>query len=77
MFLSMGGRFVMSDDSHGIDHIATNYARMLDFINRAGIKQMHYASRDATSTDPRFPHTGFSSMPVEQLSQLPFWTKDQ
>ena len=28
----MEGRFTMSDDSHGIDQIGTNYPRMLAFF---------------------------------------------
>jgi histidinol-phosphatase (PHP family) len=70
----MGGRFVMSDDSHGIDQIATNYTRLLDFIQKVGIKEIHYADSDASSKDSRFPNAGFSSIAVDDLVQLPFWT---
>ena len=35
----------MSDDSHGTDQVGTNYARMLAFIQRAGIEKIHFADR--------------------------------
>lgn len=73
MFLRMGGGFVMSDDSHGIDQIGTNYARLLAFIRKAGIDQIHYADRAGVRKDSRFPNAGFSSIAVTDLAQSPFW----
>jgi histidinol-phosphatase (PHP family) len=73
MFLRMGGGFVMSDDSHGIDQIGTNYARLLAFIRKAGKDQIHYADRAGVRKDSRFPNAGFSSIAVTDLAQSPFW----
>ena len=75
MFLRMGGGFVMSDDSHGIDQIATNYARLLAFIQEAGIEKIYYADSAGVRKDSRFPNAGFSSIAVTDLAQLPFWAK--
>jgi histidinol-phosphatase (PHP family) len=75
MFLRMGGGFVMSDDSHGIDQIGTNYARLLAFIQKAGIEQIHYADSAGVRKDSRFPNAGFSTITVTDLTQLPFWAK--
>ncbi|KAF2180511.1 histidinol-phosphatase-like protein [Zopfia rhizophila CBS 207.26] len=77
VFLRMGGRFTMSDDSHSTDQVGTNYGRLLDFIQMAGIERIHYADHDAQSQDSRFPRTGFSSIAVDELAQLPFWTANQ
>ncbi|KAF2877456.1 histidinol-phosphatase [Massariosphaeria phaeospora] len=77
MFLGMGGRFAMSDDSHGIDQIGTNYARLLAFIHQAGIKQIYFAEPTIPKQDTRFPNASFSSIAVETLTQLPFWEKHQ
>jgi histidinol-phosphatase (PHP family) len=68
MFLRKGGGFVMSDDSHGIDHIGTNYARLLAFIKTAGIERIHYAERAGQGREGRF-----SSIALADLVQLPFW----
>ncbi|KAF2786553.1 histidinol-phosphatase [Melanomma pulvis-pyrius CBS 109.77] len=77
IFIRMGGRFTMSDDSHGADQVGTNYARMLAFIQQAGIKQIHYADLEAPRKDSRFPTAGFSSISVDDLARLPFWSKNQ
>jgi histidinol-phosphatase (PHP family) len=71
----MGGGFVMSDDSHGIDQIGTNYARLLAFIQKAGIEKIHYADSAGVRIDSRFPIAGFSSITVTDLARLPFWAK--
>lgn len=72
----MGGRFAMSDDSHGTDQVGTNYPRLLQFIQKVGIKEIFYVDRDAEITDSRFS-AGLSSITVDDLRQLPFWTSAQ
>ena len=63
----------MSDDSHGIDQVGTNYPSLLDFIKKAGITEIHYADPDALSNDSRFPNAGFSSIAIQDLIELPYW----
>lgn len=75
MFLRLKGGFVMSDDSHGIDQIGTNYPRLLAFIQKTGIENIHYADRAGTRKDSRFPSAGFTSIAVADLAQLQFWSK--
>lgn len=74
MFLTMKGGFVMSDDSHGVEHLGTNYGRLLAFIQKVGIKEMHYMEADGVRRDSRFPNAGWSSIRVADLAQLKFWT---
>jgi histidinol-phosphatase (PHP family) len=64
----------MSDDSHGIDQIGTNYARLLTFIQKAGIREIHYIDPSGTRGDDRFPDAGFASIATSKLEALPFWT---
>jgi histidinol-phosphatase (PHP family) len=73
MFLRLGGAFVMSDDSHGIDQIGTNYARLLSFIQKAGIEELHYIDPSGVRKDKRFPSAGFASITTSGLAALPFW----
>lgn len=76
MFLSMGGGFVLSDDSHGIEQIGTNYPRLLDYIQKTGIQKIHFATRGCGERiDGRFPSAGFSTMAVGDLAELPFWSR--
>ncbi|KAF5845478.1 hypothetical protein GGP41_003086 [Bipolaris sorokiniana] len=70
MFLRMRGGFVMSDDSHGIDHIGTNYARLLAFIQTVGTDRIHYVERAEQGKGTRF-----ASIALTDLVQLPFWEK--
>ena len=39
-WLRLGGRFTMSDDSHGTAHVATNYRRGLAFLRGLGVKEV-------------------------------------
>jgi histidinol-phosphatase (PHP family) len=77
MFLRLGGAFVMSDDSHGIEHIGTNYARLLTFIQRAGIEEIHYVDTSGVRSNNRFPTAGFASITTSKLAALPFWNNIQ
>ncbi|KAM7199908.1 histidinol-phosphatase [Naviculisporaceae sp. PSN 640] len=48
-FLSLGGKFTFSDDSHGIAQVATNYTRGLDYLESLGVKELWTLER---STHP-------------------------
>jgi histidinol-phosphatase (PHP family) len=75
MFMSMGGGFVLSDDSHGIEQIGTNYPRLLKYIQKAGVDKIHFAAKGCgVRVDSRFPSAGFSTITVADLAELPFWT---
>jgi HisJ family histidinol phosphate phosphatase len=39
-WVKMGGKFTMSDDSHGIAQVATNYLRGLDYLEGLGVKEV-------------------------------------
>ncbi|KAH7070943.1 Polymerase/histidinol phosphatase-like protein [Paraphoma chrysanthemicola] len=75
MFLRQGGAFVMSDDSHGIEQIGTNYARLLAFIQKAEIAEIHFVDAGGVRTDKRFPSAGFSSITTSSLAESSFWEK--
>ena len=77
-FLALGGRFTISDDSHGIAHIALNYDKVVDCIKRAGIPQMCFlapVSDTVLPHDTRFPSAGWKSIDVAELEQLEFWKR--
>lgn len=38
--MKIGGKFTMSDDSHGIAHIATNYSRALTYLESLGVNEV-------------------------------------
>lgn len=39
-WVKMGGKFTMSDDSHGIAQVATNYERALDYLESLGVQEV-------------------------------------
>lgn len=39
-WINMGGKFTMSDDSHGIAQVATNYSRALTFLEGLGVQEV-------------------------------------
>ncbi|KAF2264014.1 histidinol-phosphatase [Lojkania enalia] len=75
LFLKRGGRFTISDDSHGVEQVGTNYSRLLEFIRNAGIQRIHYADGSALRSNSRFPNASFSSIAVCDLAQHPFWIR--
>lgn len=64
----------MSDDSHDVGQIGTHYPRLLEYMQKAGIKDVHYVDGEAVTKDTRF-NAGFSGIAIDELVQLPFWNK--
>lgn len=46
-WLAMGGRFTLSDDSHGIAQVATNYGRALDYLEGLGVAEVWTLRRES------------------------------
>ena len=74
----MGGRFTLSDDSHGVAHVGLNYDKMLHCIKAASITEVCFlapASESILPQDPRFPHVGWETISVSELEQHSFWKR--
>lgn len=71
-FLARGGRFCLSDDSHGVDQVGLNFHRVLAFVEQVGISTLHYLqlSDGASGADSRFPRTQIASIGVEETKKL-------
>lgn len=72
-FLEMGGRFTLSDDSHGVEQVGTNYERVLQFVEETGIKEVHFLERGGVAFDQRFPNVSMSSVSLAELKRHAFW----
>ncbi|PWY64059.1 histidinol-phosphatase [Aspergillus heteromorphus CBS 117.55] len=77
-FLARGGRFCLSDDSHGLDQVGLNFHRVVPFLEQAGISTMHYlalgeADSGGEKVDPRFPRTQIKSVALAEVKEMPFW----
>ncbi|PLB37344.1 histidinol-phosphatase [Aspergillus candidus] len=72
-FLARGGRFCLSDDSHGLDQVGLNFHRVLAFVEQVGIAKLHYLALGDEGVDARFPRTCVREVSVEELKTRPFW----
>ncbi|KAJ5902737.1 hypothetical protein N7495_003265 [Penicillium taxi] len=77
-FLARGGRFCLSDDSHGVEQVSLNFHLVLNFLDTVGISSVHYLQLAeslelSTAPDSRFPLTQIASVSTEDLKQMAFW----
>lgn len=40
-FMKMGGMLTLSDDSHGVAHVGTNYEKGIEFLESLGLKELY------------------------------------
>ena len=74
----MGGRFTISDDSHGVAQVGLNYDKVLESIQAASINQICFLAPVSDSIlpqDPRFPKVGWKTISVADLEQHKFWKR--
>lgn len=69
---AMGGTVVLSDDSHGIEHVGACYDQVANFLKKQNIETVGVLGKDRgvglTSVSTTTIH-------LSDLLQLPFWTK--
>jgi len=41
----MGGKFTLSDDSHGVAQVGLNFERVLDYLKSLGVTELYYLER--------------------------------
>ncbi len=69
-------RFCLSDDSHGISHVALNYGRALPFLDAVGISSLTYLQHNPAPQDksePRFQSLHFGQLDMTELREHAFW----
>ena len=76
-FDKIGGRFCLSDDSHGVEQIALNYDQCIPYLERNHIARVYFLQplrqRLNKPLDSRFPNVGLQSLALHELRTLPFW----
>jgi histidinol-phosphatase (PHP family) len=76
-FKQMGGRFTLSDDSHGVEQVALNYDRAWsNNVLRAGLTELYHLepTTDASKLhDPRFPKVCWKRTSVTELETHAFF----
>lgn len=75
--MKLGGRFTLSDDSHGVEQVGLNYEKVLEFVESCGIKELHFLERGGVAFDDRFPGVSVSSASLADLKGHAFWSVDR
>lgn len=77
-FLARGGKFCLSDDSHGVEQVALNYHQLHSFMQDAGIQKLHYLvhteEKHSRPFREEFPNCVLGAATVEELSTHAFWS---
>lgn len=50
-WLRIGGKFTLSDDSHGIAQVGTNYGRGLDYLKSLGVESLWTLRREVSAEE--------------------------
>ena len=61
----------MSDDSHGITQVGTNYGRCLGFAEKTGIASISFLEKGAATKDSRFPGISTNAVNLIELKEHP------
>lgn len=73
----MGGRFALSDDSHGVEQVGLNYQGVLDTVRQAGIQELVFFEKKASGSHAQNGDTSrvsLSTRSVAEVEASPFWT---
>jgi len=47
-FLKMGGKFTLSDDSHGIAHVGSHLQEAIEYLEEIGVRSLYHFEKRAT-----------------------------
>lgn len=71
--MRLGGRFTLSDDSHGIDQIGLNFEKVLAFMENTGIKEV-YCINSGHENDFKAASQTARKIPMAELKKHGFWS---
>ncbi|KAG7007851.1 histidinol-phosphatase [Physcia stellaris] len=69
-FLAKGGRFTLSDDSHGVDQVGSFYDRLLRFVKDTGIRDVVVFQQGSTTRDSRFRNIDIATVTAAYLTDI-------
>jgi len=47
----MGGKFTLSDDSHSVDHVGTNYLGVIEYLESLGVTELYTLERRESTSN--------------------------
>ncbi|KAI5921268.1 histidinol phosphate phosphatase HisJ family protein [Camillea tinctor] len=72
-WLALGGRFTLSDDSHGVAQLGTNYARALAYLEGLGVREVWTLRRreaQPSSSGDKAARLEERSVPLEDIKAV-------
>lgn len=75
-FISLDGRFTLSDDAHSSEQVGLNYARTLEYVKSLGLTKLCYLEKlpmGEMAIDV-LDACAVRTMSIEELEMEPFWT---
>jgi histidinol phosphatase-like PHP family hydrolase len=63
----MGGKFTLSDDSHGVAQVGLNFNRIVKYLNEIGVKELYYPGTSVRDAEKKW---------VSQQTLIPLPLKD-
>ena len=64
MIKNVGGKFTLSDDSHGPHAVANNYHLLLAYLKETGVTEVYHLVKTPT---------GVEEAKIEDIQNHPFW----
>lgn len=65
--MDRGGRFTLSDDSHGVSQVGTHYDTLLAFAKEVGIHCLVFFERDSWSSSSNADRVGAVSTTLHDI----------
>lgn len=73
LILERGGRFCLSDDSHGIAQVGLNLHKCVEYLESLGAEAIYYLALEGTADNTK---TVVKSVPIADARKHPFWVKN-
>jgi len=64
-FLGQGGKLTLSDDSHGVAHVGTNFGRAVEFLEALGVRELWLLEPGKKEEKT----AGLRSVPLKEVKQ--------
>ncbi|ODQ63798.1 histidinol phosphate phosphatase H [Nadsonia fulvescens var. elongata DSM 6958] len=68
--ISSGGKFCLSDDSHGVDQVGLNYQVSLKYLQQLKVNELW-----ALHKDPQSGKVDPVAIPLDEVAKDPFWNQ--
>jgi len=68
-YLKMGGKFTLSDDSHGVEHLGTNYVRAIEYLESLGVTELYTFERHESASNDGKKELALRSVPVAKVKE--------